>query len=116
MRDYIGQEYCKALGGTARARPLLAGYQEVETPTFEYDTVFADELGDLRRENMVHFFDADGRMLTLRPDFMRPCARLVSARAQQFDAPVRVFYRQRLWPGAQHRADAPRVYTGRRRN
>lgn len=94
VRDYIGQEaYCKRWAEQrARETFLLAGYQEVETPTFEYDTVFADELGDLRRENMVHFFDADGRMLTLRPDFTRPCARLVSARAQQFDAPVRVFY------------------------
>lgn len=94
VRDYIGQEaYCKRWAEQrARETFLMAGYQEVETPTFEYATVFEDELGDLRRENMVHFFDADGRMLTLRPDFTRPCARLISARAQQFDTPVRVFY------------------------
>ena len=94
VRDYIGQEaYCKRWAEQrARETFLMAGYEEVETPTFEYATVFEDELGDLRRENMVHFFDADGRMLTLRPDFTRPCARLISARARQFGAPVRVFY------------------------
>ncbi len=94
VRDIIGLEaYAKRrTEQQAREAFLLCGYQEIETPTFEYATVFDGELGDLRFENMMHFFDADGRMLTMRPDFTLPCARVVSALRDSFPTPVRVFY------------------------
>ena len=94
VRDIIAEEaYAKrCVEQDARDMFLRCGYQEIETPTFEYASVFDSELGDLRMENMVHFFDADGRMLTMRPDFTLPCARLVTALKDSFPAPVRVFY------------------------
>ncbi len=94
VRDIISEEAYAKRCTEQRARDMFlrCGYQEIETPTFEYASVFDSELGDLRMENMVHFFDADGRMLTMRPDFTLPCARLVSALRDSFPIPVRVFY------------------------
>jgi ATP phosphoribosyltransferase regulatory subunit len=94
VRDIIGQEAFTKRQLETRAREIFmcCGYDEIETPTFEYATVFEEELGDLRMENMVHFFDTDGRMLTMRPDFTLPSARLVSALSSSFPVPVRVFY------------------------
>lgn len=94
VRDYIGQEAYVKRQAEAQLREQfrLSGYEEMEPPAFEYAAVFESEVGNLRQENMVRFFDSDGRMLTLRPDFTLPCARIVSARAAQFSLPARVFY------------------------
>ena len=94
VRDIIGTEAYTKRKTEQKAREafLSCGYQEIETPTFEYASVFDSELGNLRLENMVHFFDADGRMLTMRPDFTLPCARVVSALRDSFPVPVRIFY------------------------
>jgi ATP phosphoribosyltransferase regulatory subunit len=93
VRDIIGEEAFAKRRAEARAREALlrCGYEEIETPTFEYAAVF-DGIGDMRMENMLHFFDADGRMLTMRPDFTLPSARLVSALRDSFPLPVRVCY------------------------
>ena len=46
----------------------LYGYQDIQTPTFEYDDVFRKEIGSTSTKELYRFFDREGNILTLRPD------------------------------------------------
>jgi ATP phosphoribosyltransferase regulatory subunit len=54
------------------------GYQDIETPTFEYFEVFSREVGTIPSKDLYKFFDREGNTLVLRPDFTpsvsRACA------------------------------------------
>ena len=54
------------------------GYEEIETPTFEYFEVFSQEVGTIPSKDLYKFFDREGNTLVLRPDFTpsvsRACA------------------------------------------
>lgn len=53
------------------------GYQDIETPTFEYFDVFSDEVGTTPSKDLYKFFDREGNTLVLRSDFTPSIARLV---------------------------------------
>jgi histidyl-tRNA synthetase len=62
------------------ARRILepAGYQRIETPTFEATELFARGVGestDIVQKEMYTFEDAGGRSLTLRPEGTAPVCR-----------------------------------------
>jgi ATP phosphoribosyltransferase regulatory subunit len=44
------------------------GYQDIETPTFEYFEVFSREVGTIPSKDLYKFFDREGNTLVLRPD------------------------------------------------
>ena len=46
----------------------LYGYQDIQTPTFEYYDVFRKEIGSISTRELYKFFDRDGNILALRPD------------------------------------------------
>ena len=54
------------------------GYEEIETPSFEYFEVFSKEVGTIPSKDLYKFFDREGNTLVLRPDFTpsvsRACA------------------------------------------
>lgn len=54
------------------------GYEEIETPVFEYFEVFSREVGTIPSKDLYKFFDREGNTLVLRPDFTpsvsRACA------------------------------------------
>ncbi|MDC7288086.1 ATP phosphoribosyltransferase regulatory subunit [Blautia schinkii] len=54
------------------------GYEDIETPTFEYFEVFSREVGTIPSKDLYKFFDREGNTLVLRPDFTpsvsRACA------------------------------------------
>ena len=54
------------------------GYEEIETPSFEYFEVFSREVGTIPSKDLYKFFDRVGNTLVLRPDFTpsvsRACA------------------------------------------
>ena len=52
------------------------GYKEVETPTFEYYDCYLGLSGQISQEHMFKFFDEQGRILALRPDFTTSIARM----------------------------------------
>lgn len=70
------------------------GYEQVETPTFEYMEVFSDEkLGGTKQKEMIRFFDKDGSTLALRTDMTPPIARIVSTSfADKKEEPMRLSY------------------------
>ena len=47
------------------------GYEDIETPTFEYFEVFSREVGTIPSKELYKFFDREGNTLVLRPDFTR---------------------------------------------
>ncbi len=71
---------------------LMMGYEEIETPTFEYYDVFAGDSGQISEENMFKFFDEKGRILALRPDITTSIARVAATKAKEELLPLRYCY------------------------
>jgi len=68
------------------------GYLPVETPAVEeYDTL-ADTTGAAVEGRVFRLFDADGRLLALRPEMTVPIARMAASRLEASAAPLRLRY------------------------
>ncbi|MBR6160212.1 MAG: ATP phosphoribosyltransferase regulatory subunit, partial [Lachnospiraceae bacterium] len=69
-----------------------AGYLRMQTPSFEYFDVFADNIGMTPSSQLYKFYDKEGNTLVLRPDFTPPMARAYSALYHDETAPVGLCY------------------------
>jgi histidyl-tRNA synthetase len=82
----------------AAARAILepAGYQRIETPTFEATELFARGVGestDIVQKEMYTFEDAGGRSLTLRPEGTAPvCRAYLEHGMHTLPQPVKLWY------------------------
>ena len=79
---------------------IVSGFDEVETPTYEFYDVFQSGVGAYMQESMIKFMDSKGRILVLRPDITVPIARLVATR-MEMKAEQRLFYIQNSYAAAQ---------------
>nr|WP_296955525.1 ATP phosphoribosyltransferase regulatory subunit [uncultured Mediterraneibacter sp.] len=70
----------------------LYGYQDIQTPTFEYFDVFRKEIGSTSTREMYKFFDREGNILALRPDITPSIARAVATLFEAEDFPIRLCY------------------------
>ncbi len=84
VRDITGEE-CqqkKILQGQIEEVFHRYGFQDIETPSFEYFEVFSREVGTIPSRELYKFFDREGNTLVLRPDFTpsvsRACATVFS--------------------------------------
>lgn len=68
------------------------GYKEIETPSFEYYDCYSGESGQITQEKLYKFFDEQGRILALRPDFTTSIARMAATKAANALAPERYMY------------------------
>lgn len=68
------------------------GYKEIESPSFEYYDCYSGETGQISQEKLYKFFDEQGRILALRPDFTTSIARMAATKAQNATLPVRYMY------------------------
>lgn len=68
------------------------GYEPIQTPTFEYVEVFAEEDGNVSRGEMYKFLDRKGNVLALRPDLTPPIARVAATSFQDELFPLRLSY------------------------
>lgn len=77
VRDIYGEEYARKLWvEKALHEPLrLYGYEDIQTPTFEFFDVFSKEIGTTPSKELYKFFDKEGDTLVLRPDFTPSIAR-----------------------------------------
>ncbi len=66
------------------------GYQEVISPTFEFDDVLAPE--NTSPQQTYRFFDHNGELLVLRSDLTTPIARMVATRLKDVAKPLRLSY------------------------
>lgn len=76
---------------------LSHGFFEVETPAFEYYDVFSSGVGSYLQEKMIKFFDAEGRILVLKPDHTVPIARMYNAYYAEGASQQRFFYIQNAY-------------------
>lgn len=94
VRDIYGDEYARKLQIQSRLleRIRLFGYQDIQTPTFEFFDVFSKEIGTTPTRELYKFFDSDGNILCLRPDFTPSMARCAAKYFSEEDMPLRFTY------------------------
>lgn len=68
------------------------GYEDIQTPTFEFFDVFSREVGTVPSKELYKFFDREGNTLVLRPDITPSIARAVAKYFSEEDMPVRLCY------------------------
>lgn len=68
------------------------GYQDIQTPTFEYMDVFREEIGTISSKELYKFFDREGNILALRPDITPSIARAAATVFTPEGFPVRLCY------------------------
>src|SRR5690554_5864174 len=70
----------------------LSGYNEVDTPIFEYLDVFSGNKASVEQEKMYRFFEPGTRTMVLRPDITMPIARLAATKLKSKPLPLRISY------------------------
>lgn len=94
VRDIYGEEYA----GKLRIENLIMekvrsyGYEDIQTPTFEFFDVFSKEVGTTPSRELYKFFDKEGNTLVLRPDFTPSMARCAAKYFMDEDVPIRFCY------------------------
>lgn len=68
------------------------GYEDIETPTFEFFDVFGREIGTTPSKELYKFFDKEGNTLALRPDFTPSVGRCAAKYFMEQSVPVRLTY------------------------
>lgn len=94
VRDIYGKEYAQKLCVEEKLRRQfnLYGYQDIQTPTFEFFDVFSKEIGTTPSKDLYKFFDKEGNTLVLRPDFTPSMARCAAKYFMDEDIPIRFCY------------------------
>ena len=85
----------RRVADTARDLAALYGYEQIETPIFEFTEVFKRTLGDtsdIVTKEMYTFADRSGDVITLRPEGTAGVARMVIAEGLTQSVPLKYFY------------------------
>ena len=96
--DVLGEHALarEALEGHARGILERAGYERIETPTFEQTKLFARGVGestDVVQKEMYSFAEADGDSFTLRPEGTAPvCRAYLEHGMHKLPQPVKLWY------------------------
>ncbi len=94
VRDIYGGEFARKL----RLEELIHGkfksfgYQDIQTPSFEFFDVFSREIGTTPSKELYKFFDKEGNTLALRPDFTPSMARCAAKYFMEETFPIRFCY------------------------
>ncbi|HAQ52249.1 MAG TPA: ATP phosphoribosyltransferase regulatory subunit [Lachnospiraceae bacterium] len=93
VRDIYNEEIEKREVIIKQLKDLIKtyGYDNIETPTFEYMSVYYKDITLRKSKDLYKFFDKDGNTLVLRPDFTPSIARAVSKYFTD-DKVIRLFY------------------------
>lgn len=94
VRDIYGREYAGKLRVEEKLHESirLYGYEDIQTPTFEFFDVFSREIGTTPSKELYKFFDKDGNTLVLRPDFTPSIARCAAKYFGDERKPLRFSY------------------------
>jgi len=68
------------------------GYDEIETPVFEYLDVFARENDSIDQNQILKIIGPGNQILVMRPDMTTPIARLVATKFKDAPLPIRLSY------------------------
>lgn len=94
VRDIYGAEYACRQNVERLFNDKLHsfGYQDIQTPTFEFFDVFSREVGTTPSKELYKFFDKEGNTLVLRPDFTPSIARCAAKYFMDETIPLRFCY------------------------
>lgn len=94
VRDIYNEECEKKLVLQEKLHHVLKryGYQDIQTPTFEFFDVFQKERGSVISKEMYKFFDREGNTLVLRPDITPSIARSAAKYYMEEEMPIRFCY------------------------
>lgn len=94
VRDIYGDEQQRKLylENTIKNVIYSYGYEDIQTPTFEYFDVFSKEIGTTPSKDLYKFFDNEGNTLVLRPDFTPSVARCVAKYFTDVTTPIKLTY------------------------
>ncbi len=95
--DLYGENKRKAKRVVAVGRSIVEkyGFEEIETPIFEFTEVFSRNLGDtsdIVTKEMYCFEDRGGESLTLRPEGTAGVVRAFISEGMQQNLPVKLYY------------------------
>ena len=68
------------------------GFQDIQTPSFEFFDIFSQERGTVASKDMYKFFDREGNTLVLRPDITPSIARCAAKYYKDENFPIRLCY------------------------
>ncbi len=94
VRDIYSEECARKMAVQSELLRVfhLYGYQNIETPTFEFYDIFKKERGSAGTREMYKFFDRENNTLVLRPDMTPPIARCVAKYFMDETGPLRFCY------------------------
>jgi len=94
VRDIYGKEYARKLMVEKKLHEQIAGfgYEDIQTPTFEFFDVFSKEIGTTPSKELYKFFDKENNTLVLRPDFTPSIARCAAKYFMDEQIPIRFSY------------------------
>lgn len=94
VRDIYGTEYEKKLKvqNLLHNKISLYGYEDIQTPSFEFFDVFGSDIGTTPSRELYKFFDKEGNTLALRPDFTPSIARCAAKYFMDKNEPLRFSY------------------------
>ncbi|MCM1189067.1 MAG: ATP phosphoribosyltransferase regulatory subunit [bacterium] len=94
VRDIYGKEYYRKQEVERRLHESirLFGYEDIQTPVFEFFDVFSREIGTTPSRELYKFFDREGNTLVLRPDFTPSVARCAAKYFCDSRLPLRFCY------------------------
>ena len=94
VRDITPSEFEKKRDIENRLLEVMKsdGYMLMQTPSFEYFDVFANNMGMTPSRELYKFFDKEGNTLVLRPDFTPAMARAYSKLYFDETSPVKLCY------------------------
>jgi ATP phosphoribosyltransferase regulatory subunit len=101
VEDCLPAECCikKNIENALRNSFIISGYEEIETPAYEFIDAFQSGVGSYMQESMIKFVDPRGRILVLRPDITVPIARVAATKL--LPGVKRLFYIQNSFASAE---------------
>ncbi len=94
VRDLYGKEFASKMYLQNNLMKCIKGYgyENIQTPTFEFFDVFSEEIGTTSSRELYKFFDKEGNTLVLRPDFTPSMARCAAKYFMDENVPIRFCY------------------------
>lgn len=94
VRDIYNGECARKLVLQNRLHDVctLYGYNDIQTPSFEFFDVFNKERGSVPSNEMFKFFDRYGNTLVLRPDMTPAIARTAAKYFEEDEQPLKLCY------------------------
>src|SRR5689334_12948473 len=99
FRDFLGSDAAKRQWLIANIRKVFErfGYEPLETPTLEYESLLLGKYGAEAEKLIYGFEDKGGRRVALRYDQTVPFTRIISQYQNELTFPYKRYQIQPVW-------------------